>query len=118
MQIEKKLLEHVSKTMQMKGYTNKTQQLYIKWIKEYILFNGEKNLKNLGIREIEHFKNYIDLTKMFSYELKKQATQAIFFLYTQVFGINLQKEYIQATRNLNTKNGVKKRRIVQSVMVF
>ena len=115
---KEKIIDQVIKTMHTKGYAAKTQQLYLNWIKEYILFNEAKNLKNLGIIEIEHFKNYIDLTKMFSYELKKQATQAIFFLYTEVLGINLQKEYIQAARNLKPYKREKKRKIVQSVMVF
>ncbi len=118
MQTEKKILEQVSETMQANGYGYKTQRTYLKWIKEYILFNGKKNPRNLGVVEIEHFKNYIELTKMFSYELKKQATQAIFFLYSQVLGVNLQKEYIQSARNLKPFDRKKKHQLVQSVMVF
>jgi len=118
MELEKKILEKVSATMQANGYGYKTQRTYLKWIKEYILFNREKNPLNLGIREIEHFKKYIELTKMFSYELKKQATQAIFFLYSQVLGVNLQKEYIQSAKNLKPFDRKKKHQLVQSVMVF
>lgn len=118
MQKEIKIIEKLIKAMQVRGYTNKTQQTYIKWIKEYILFNDKKSLENLGIVEIEHFKNYIELTKIFSYELKKQATQAIFFLYTQVLGVNLQKEYIRSAQNLKPYSRVKKHKLVQSVMVF
>ncbi len=118
MQKDKKIIEQMIKAMQIKGYANRTQQTYLKWIKEYILFNEKKNLENLGITEIEHFKSYIELTKMFSYELKKQATQAIYFLYTQVLGVNLQKEYILSAQNLKPFESAKKQKLVQSVMVF
>lgn len=118
MQREKKVLELMTETMQMKGYANKTQQIYLKWIKEYLLYHGKKNPATMGVVEIEHFKEYLELTKMFSYELKKQASQAIIFLYTQVLGISLQNQYIQAARRLKPNNKLKKRRIIQSVMVF
>lgn len=117
MQKEKNVIELVTKTMQLKGYEYKTQQNYLKWIKAYLLYHG-KNPVHMGIVEIERFKNYISLTKTFSHEIKRQASQAIIFLYTQVLGINLQNEYIQATRNLRPKNREKRQKIVQSVMVF
>jgi len=118
MQTEKKILEKVSEIMQAKGYNFRTQQIYLKWIKEYILFHGKRNPISLGVTEIEHFKNHLSLRRVFSYELTKQATKAIFFLYNSVLGINLQKEYIEATRNLKPYDRSKKRKIVQSVMVF
>lgn len=118
MQTEKKILDQVSILTQTKGYTYKTQQLYLKWVKAYLRFNKEQDIKNLGIIEIEHFKNYLSHSRMFSYEIKKQATQAIFFLYTQVLGINLQNQYIQSARNIKPPKREKKQKMVQSVMVF
>jgi hypothetical protein len=114
MKSEKQLIQKVIQDMKTKGYALKTQQTYIKWIKEYISFHQQQNPIKLGIREIEHFKKALDLKRLFSNEIKKEASRAIVFLYTQVLGINLQHEYIKATRNLENIKTKK----VQRVMVF
>jgi predicted aldo/keto reductase-like oxidoreductase len=118
MSSERRLLELTAKTMNLKGYARKTQQTYLRWIKEYILFHGKRDPLAMGVREIEHFKNNLDVKNAFSFELKKEALQALTFLYTQVLGVSLQNQYIQAARNLQPNQAVKKRALVQTVMVF
>ena len=118
MQHEKRLLELTAKTMNMKGYARKTQQTYLRWIKAYILFHGRRDPLEMGVREIEHFKNNLDVKRAFSFDLKKEALQALTFLYTQVLGVSLQNQYIQAARNLQPNEVAKKRALVQTVMVF
>jgi hypothetical protein len=113
MKIENKIVEQIVKTMKMKGYATRTQQLYLKWINEFINFHG-KNPQNMGIVEIDRFKNYLERQVIISNELRKQASQAILFLYTQVLKISLQNDYIQAARDIKPQ----KRKMVQSVMVF
>jgi coproporphyrinogen III oxidase len=114
MQNERKLLELTTKTMNMKGYARKTQQTYLRWIKEYILFHGKKDPLEMGVTEIEHFKNNLDVKQAFSFDVKKEALQALTFLYTQVLGVSLQNQYIKATRDLQPK----KQALIQTVMVF
>ena len=118
MKHEKNLLEQITTTMKMKGYARKTQQTYLKWIKAYLLFHGKRNPLAMGVKEIEHFKNNLDVKNAFSFDLKKEILQALTFLYTQVLGISLQNQYIQAARNLQPSTGAKKQALVQTVMVF
>jgi len=113
MKIEK-IFETTRLSMRKKGYSKRTQDLYIRWIKEYILYHGNINPTYMGVKEIELFKNYLTKVKRASLELKTQASQAIFFLYTQILKINLQNDYINSARNLNQQ----KSKIVQTVMVF
>ena len=113
MKNEKNVLELVSQTMQNRGYELRTQKVYMKWINEYILFHDKKDPLQMGITEIEKFKSYLDANVLFAVELKKQAFQAITFLYTQVFGVSLQKQYIQEARALSSGHKLR-----QSVMVF
>jgi hypothetical protein len=114
----KRVLELAKEKMQQKSYSLKQQQLYLKWIKEYILYHGNRNPSYMGISEIELFKNYLSCARVVSFQLKAQATQAIFFLYTQVLGINLQKEYIKSAQNIKSHKRAQKRKMVQSIMVF
>ncbi len=109
-----KIFETARLSMRKKGYSKRTQDLYIRWMKEYMLYHGNINPTYMGIREIELFKNYLTKVKRASLELKTQATQAIFFLYTQILKIDLQNEYINSARNMSQQ----KSKIVQSVMVF
>jgi predicted Zn-dependent protease len=112
MHTEIRILELVKAKMKQKGYAISTQQHYIKWIREYIQFH-KSDPKKMGITEIEGFKKYLDYSYMFKTELKKQAIGAIYFLYTEVLGVNLQNEYIQDMHTHTVK-----KKYVQSVMVF
>ncbi len=51
----KKLLEQVSDVIRLKHYSYKTEKSYVNWIKCYIIFHGQRHLKEMGGREIEEF---------------------------------------------------------------
>ncbi|MBK7103723.1 MAG: phage integrase N-terminal SAM-like domain-containing protein [Ignavibacteriae bacterium] len=42
-----KLLDKVSLTLKAHRYSRKTEEAYLRWIKNYILFNGKKHPKEL-----------------------------------------------------------------------
>ena len=44
----KKLLDRVHETIRLKQYSNKTEQAYLNWIKQYILFHDKKHPNDLG----------------------------------------------------------------------
>ncbi len=115
MQKKQRLLLQVVEIMSLKGYAIKTQQIYLKWIKEYIFFHNKKHPLKMGKTEIDQFLTYLSKNGVTTHKRKKEAFLAILFLYTQVLEVSLQDEYIQASR---TPGVIPAQKMVQSVMVF
>ena len=45
----KKLLDRVRETIRLKKYSDKTEQDYLNWIKQYILFHDKKHHKHESV---------------------------------------------------------------------
>lgn len=104
MQIKKKLLDIVRDKIRVKHYSIKTEQSYVGWVKQYIFFHKKKHPIEMGKREIEEFLTYLAVNKKVSPSTQNQAFSALLFLYTQVLGIDLKDENIQALRAQERKH--------------
>jgi len=104
MQMKKKLLDLVRDKIRFKHYSIKTEQSYTGWIKRYIIFHDKKHPVEMGKREIEEFLTYLAVKKRVSPTTQNQAFSALLFLYTQVLGIDLTNENIQALRAKERKH--------------
>ena len=104
MQMKKKLLDLVRDKIRFKHYSIKTEQSYTGWIKRYIVFHDKKHPIEMGKREIEEFLTYLAVQKRVSPTTQNQAFSALLFLYTQVLGIDLTNENIQALRAQERKH--------------
>jgi integrase len=49
-----KLLDQVHVVMRKKHYSIRTEQAYVNWIRQYILFQGKHHPKDMGKKEIGH----------------------------------------------------------------
>ncbi|MCP5062011.1 MAG: integron integrase, partial [Ignavibacteriae bacterium] len=45
--------------LRTKRYSKKTEEAYIKWAKEYVLFNDKKHPKDLGKEDLERFLSHL-----------------------------------------------------------
>lgn len=104
MQMKKKLLDLVRDKIRFKHYSIKTEQSYTGWIKQYIFFHKKKHPIEMGKREIEEFLTYLAVKRKVSPTTQNQAFSALLFLYTQVLGIDLSNENIQALRAQERKH--------------
>ena len=100
----KKLLEILRDKIRVKHYSISTERTYIYWVKEYILFHNKKHPKDMGKIEIEQYLTYLAVTKNVSPATQNQAFNAILFLYTQILGVCLKDENIQALRAKEKKH--------------
>ncbi len=46
-----KLLDRVREIIRLKGYSQKTEQAYLNWIKQYILFHDKKHPQDMAATE-------------------------------------------------------------------
>lgn len=83
-----KLMDRVQQALSHYQYAYKTEQSYAKWIKEYVQFLGMKKVpENRYHKEIDSFFTYLSDERNLSDSSRKQAHNAIAFLYKRVFDV-------------------------------
>jgi site-specific recombinase XerD len=95
---KKKLLDLVREQIRVRHYSMKTETTYVGWIKRYIFFHQKKHPIDMGKKEIEAFLTHLAVDRNVSATTQNQAFNALLFLYTQVLGIPLKDQNIQALR--------------------
>ncbi len=79
-----KLLDQVRSHLRINHYSKKTEEAYINWIKQFIVFNNKTHPENLGPEEIKNFLNYLAEKRKVSASTQNQALQGILFLYKNI----------------------------------
>lgn len=79
-----KLLDKVRITLRAKHYSKKTEESYVSWIKQFILFNNKTHPEKLTIEDIQRFINYLAIERQVSSSTQNQAPQGILYLYKNV----------------------------------
>ena len=96
----KKLLDQVREIIRRKHYSPKTEQAYLNWIKQYILFHDKKHPQDMAATEVESFLTYLAVERKVAASTQNQALSAILFLYREVLGKPVETgfQYIGAKR--------------------
>jgi len=97
-----KLLDQVREVMRYHHYAIRTEQIYVKWILDYIRFNETLHPREMGKPEIERFLSHLAVNRNLATSTQNQALNAILFLYKHVLDIPLN-DYIDATRSKKHK---------------
>ena len=84
-----KLLTQIQQKMRTASYSPKTIQSYVRWIKEFILFNNKKHPSELGKKEVENFLTYLAVKRNVSASTQNQALSAILYLYKNIVPQNI-----------------------------
>jgi len=80
----KKLLDQVRDAIRRKHYAYRTENTYVSWIRQYILFHKKRHPQEMGAAEIEAFLTYLARERHVSASTQNQALSAILFLYREV----------------------------------
>ena len=75
-----KLLDQVREVMHYHHYAIRTEKTDIKWILDYIRFNGTRHPQEMGKPEIERFLSHLAVNRNVSPATQNQAFNAILFL--------------------------------------
>jgi len=79
-----KLLAQVSMLLRAKHYGYSTEKSYIRWIRQFILFNNKRHPKELGEGEVNRFLSYLATENRVSASTQNQALCALVFLYKHI----------------------------------
>jgi integron integrase len=83
------LLDQVREKIRYKHYSLSTENTYVAWIKQYILFNCKRHPSEMGAAEVESFLTYLATVRHVSSSTQNQALSAILFLYREVLSLDL-----------------------------
>jgi len=102
--MKKKLLDITRDKIRFKHYSMSTENTYVAWIKQFILFHNKRHPIEMGKVEIEQFLTHLAVNKKVSPTTQNQAFYALVFLYKEVLGIDMKEQNIQALRAKERKH--------------
>ena len=98
----RKLLDQVRDCLRLKQYAHRTEETYILWIRQYILFHNKRHPVEMGRIEVEAFLTHLAVEKKVAASTQNQALSAIPFLYRHILKIELTD--IDAVRARQSRN--------------
>ena len=81
---QRKLLDQVRDKIRLKQYSYRTEKSYLLWIRQYILFHGNRHPKEMGHVEVEAFLQYLAVERDVAPSTQNQALSALLVLYREV----------------------------------
>ena len=81
-----RLLEQVRSIVRLKHYSLRTEEAYLHWVKEYILFNNKRHPSEMGAQEVTAFLSHLAAERHVAASTQNQAASALIFLYREVLG--------------------------------
>ena len=93
-----KLLDQVRNCIRLKGYSIRTENAYVSWIKRFILFHNKRHPQEMGKLEIEAFLTHLAVNRNVASSTQNQAFNALLFLYSHVLNGDMPQD-INALRS-------------------
>jgi integron integrase len=84
MRKEPRLLDRVRAAIRTKGYSIRTEQAYVDWIRRFILYHNKRHPDEMGKREVEAFLTHLAVNRDVAPSTQNQALCALLFLYRVV----------------------------------
>jgi integron integrase len=84
-----RLLDQLRLAIRRRNYSVRTEKAYVLWARAYIRFHRRRHPRDLGVKELTEFLNYLANERKVAAATQNQALSAILFLYKQVLGIQL-----------------------------
>ena len=77
-------LDSVRRVIRTLHYSIRTEQSYLSWIKQYILYHGKRHPQEMSVVEVGEFLSYLANERKVAAATQNQALNALNFLYTRV----------------------------------
>ena len=79
-----KLLDRVRHRIRLKGYSIRTEQSYVSWVRRFILCHNKRHPQDTGKSEIEAFLTHIAVNRHASPSTQNQAFNSLLLLPHQL----------------------------------
>lgn len=84
-----RLLDQVRAALRIRHYSPRTEEAYVGWIRQFILFHGKRHPKDMACPEVTAYLNHLAVQRRVAASTQNQALAALLFLYREVLGIDL-----------------------------
>jgi integron integrase len=91
-----KLLDLVRRKIRLRHYSYRTEQAYVYWIKQFVVYSRRIHPRELGDEAVEQFLSHLAKDRHVSAATQNQALAALLFLYKYVIGRDVGE--LNATR--------------------
>ncbi|MDE2076417.1 MAG: integron integrase [Burkholderiales bacterium] len=79
-----KLLDELKRQIRLRHYSLRTEEQYLYWVRQFILFHCKRHPRDMGAREVGAFLEHLATDKRVAVSTHKQALSALAFLYRVV----------------------------------
>jgi integron integrase len=86
------LLDQVRDRVRTLHYSIRTEEAYLKWIRDFIIFHRKRHPSEMGAKEIGTFLSYLATERNIAASTQNQALAALLFLYKEV--LNQEIEWV------------------------
>jgi site-specific recombinase XerD len=99
----KKLLDLLRDQIQLKHYSPRIEESYVRWVREFILFQKAeagtfRHPDEMGMSEVNQFLTYLPADRKVAASTQNQALSAIIFLYKYILQMSLKDDQLSALR--------------------
>ena len=84
-----RLLDQVRSVIRVRHYSRRTEEVYIHWIRRFILFHEKRHPLEMGKSEVEAYLSWLAVTCNVAASTQNQALSAILFLYRDVLQVEI-----------------------------
>jgi integron integrase len=79
----------VRREIRLRHYAIRTEEVYVDWVRRFVLFNNKRHPRDMGPAEVAAFLSYLATDRQVAPSTQAQAKAAILFLYKVVLRIHL-----------------------------
>jgi integrase len=79
-----KLLDRVRQAIRVRHYSRCTEDVYVMWIRRFIVFHGKRHPSEMGDVDVSAFLSWLATARQVSASTQNQALSAVLFLYREV----------------------------------
>jgi len=99
----KRLLDLYRDAMRVRHYSYRTEETYVSWVRQYILYHKKRHPREMGVEEINAFITHLVTGRNVASSTQNQAISSILFLYRHVLNIELDETALVPIRPTRPK---------------
>lgn len=84
-----KFLDQLKESLRVRHYSLRTEQVYVDWIRRFILYHAKRHPKDMGATEVQAFLTHLAVDRHVSPSTQNQAKAALLYLYQKFLNVDL-----------------------------
>ena len=99
----KKLLDLYRDALRVRHYSHRTEETYVSWVRQFILYHNKRHPREMGVAEINAFITHLVKDRNVAASTQNQAISSILFLYRNVLNLELDETALLPLRPTKPK---------------